>query len=83
MEHHPFFENGDDYMKWCAENEPKHFNLIAPFRERDRLGIAHPATGGSCSSDNCSGTTGCHKTTTNGYCACASPDGPCVWVPAA
>lgn len=41
-----------------------------------------PLSGSSCTSQNCCcDGTGCHKATQNGYCACQSADGPCVWIP--
>lgn len=37
--------------------------------------------GGSCTGVTCHDSTGCAPGTPNGYCACASPTGPCVWIP--
>lgn len=82
----PFFgEDVDGYLKWLHANDLKSFKFVVFRMACDRLALnggVHTDSGGSCTSSNCSGTTGCTAKTTNGYCACQGPDGPCVWVPA-
>lgn len=79
-----FFNSPEECLHYYWQNEPETFAVVSAYRERDRLGIAHPPPpgGGSCTSANCCcNGTGCHPLTQNGYCACNGPDGPCVWVP--
>lgn len=81
----PFFgDDVDGYLKWLHTNNISAFKFVVYRMSLDRLGLkgAHIDSGGSCTSTNCTGTTGCTAKTTNGYCACQGPDGPCTWVPA-
>lgn len=74
-------KSAEEFMKEIFEKDPAHFKVAATLREMDRLGIAHPDSGGTCTADNCHGTTGCSKQTQNGYCACVNPN-QCSWIPA-
>jgi hypothetical protein len=82
----PYFdEDVDGYLNRLYNYSTELFTFVTARMASDRLGLtvpgAHVDTGGSCTSSNCFGTTGCTPTTKNGYCACSGPNGPCVWVP--
>ena len=71
----------DEYMRDLAINDPEKFKWqIAMMIGYYKNGSAQPDTEGSCSSKNCSGTTGCSQLTPDGFCACQGPNGPCHWV---
>lgn len=81
----PFFgDDVDGYLKWLHTKNLRDFKFVVYRMALARLGLdggVNTDSGGTCTSQNCFGTTGCHAATTNGSCQCSDPN-HCVWVPA-
>lgn len=76
-----FYNDPLEYLRDLWTHDRALFQMTAALIIAKKSGVVHTDGGGTCTSQNCSGTTGCHPTTPNGDCECSGPNGPCVWVP--